>query len=975
MSERGRAVGTFLHELRPSVATGGAPASPLVILFLLNALDELDGKVFAILSPEIRDWFGISLGTVATLGAVGALLTIAVAIPIGFLSDRWRRTLMVGLGALIWAGFTLSTGLATGVLMLAVFRTGSGLAKTMSPAVQSLLADYYPREVRGTVFAFHAIANPLGSVTAVLLGGWLASATGLWQVPFFVFAIPSFIVGAIALVRLREPVRGEQERRSLDADEETALRADTPPSLGDSFRTVFGVRTLRRIYLGIPFVVGSGAVIGILAADLYDTKFGLGPGTRGIIAALDEPAAILGLLVGGGLTNRLLRRRPGRVVTFLGLLTASVAISFTLMALTSWLPLVLVLSVVRAFSFAVLAPAAFSLMSLVVPPRVRGMAASMMSICAVPGVIFAAFAGRFADDHGTAGGMLVMSGVFLVGAAIWTSAGSHVEHDMRAAVAASMALEVTRQSEEAGAAKLLVCRDVDVSYGNVQVLFNVDFDVEAGEIVALLGTNGAGKSTLLRAVAGLTTPANGAILYGGDDITHVPAHEHASRGIVMVNGGRGIFPTLTVAENLQLAGWAHRRDDEHVRASTEEAMAFFPVLRERFDDPAGDLSGGQQQMLALAQAFLSKPRLMMIDELSLGLAPAIVEQLLEIVRAIHAAGTTIILVEQSVNVALTVAERAVFMEKGEVRFTGRTADLLARSDVLRSVFLHGSSSGGVGSLARARHELGRPGERDTVLEVEDVYKRFGGVAAINGPTFSVREGEILGFIGPNGAGKTTLFDIISGFTIPDEGTVRLFGEDVTQLPPDARAKLGLMRSFQDAALFSNLTVFENLLVALEKSVAVKSATMAALRLPNVKRSEARLRARAERLIELSNLQDYSNKFVKELSTGSRRIVDLACILAADPRIILLDEPSSGVAQRETEELGPLLLRIRQETGCAMLLIEHDMPLIRLVSDELVALDLGALVTRGAPDEVIEHPHVVASYLGTSREAIHRSGSR
>jgi ABC-type branched-subunit amino acid transport system ATPase component len=282
---------------------------------------------------------------------------------------------------------------------------------------------------------------------------------------------------------------------------------------------------------------------------------------------------------------------------------------------------------------------------------------------------------------------------------------------------------------------------------------------------------------------------------------------------------------------------------------------------------------------------------------------------------------------------------------------------------------------GVGAIAKARYEQKRPGERETVLEVDRVVKRFGGVAAINGPSFSLVDGQILGFIGPNGAGKTTLFDIVSGFVIPDEGTVRLFGDDVTTLPPDARAKLGLMRSFQDAALFSNLTVFENVLVALEKSVAVKSAALAALRLPTVRRSEARLRARAERIIELSNLQDYSNKFVKELSTGSRRIVDLACILAADPKIILLDEPSSGVAQRETEELAPLLLRIRQETGCAMLIIEHDMPLIRSVSDELIALDLGAVVTRGKPEEVIRHPEVVASYLGTTKEVIERSGSR
>ncbi len=963
---------SVLSELRPSRATGGAAASPLLILFALNALDELDANVFALLTPEIRDWFGISLGTIVTLSAVGVLITIAFAIPIGHFSDRWRRTLMVGFGALFWAGFTFASGLATGVLMLALFRTGSGLAKTMGPAVQSLLSDYYPRDARGTVFAIHGMANPLGKVTALLVGGFLASATGLWQVPFFVFAVPSVVVGLLALVALREPVRGEQERRAMGAGDDVALRAEQPASVGESIRSVMAVRTLRRILYGLPFVVGSGGVIAILMADLYDKKFGLGPAARGLIASLDEPSALIGLIIGGAMTNRLLRRRPGRVIALLGLLTASVAVSFALIALTSWLPAVVALGAVRAFCFAVLAPAAATLTSLVVPPRVRGMAVSMLTLWAVPGVLFAAFAGNFADDHGTSSALLVMSVIFLVGAAMWTSAGSFVEADMRAAAAASMALEESLRAGEAGRTKLLVCRDLDVSYDHVQVLFGVDFDVERGEIVALLGTNGAGKSTLLRAISGLTEPGNGAVYFDGEDITHLPAHEHAGRGIVMVNGGRGVFPSLTVAENMQLAAWQFRDDEGYVRTATDKAMGYFPVLRERFNHPAGDLSGGQQQMLVLAQAFLSKPKLMMIDELSLGLAPAIVEQLLGIVRAIHDEGTTVILVEQSVNVALTVAKRAVFMEKGEVRFTGPTAELLRRSDVLRSVFLEGA--GARVGRAHVRADTARADERETVLEVEHLDKQFGGITAISGASFGVKDGEILGFIGPNGAGKTTLFDLISGFVFPDAGSVRLFGHDVTNLAPDARAQLGLMRSFQDAALFANLTVFENVMVALEKSVGVRSATLAALRLPQVARSEARLRARAKRLVELSNLGDYSNKFAKELSTGTRRIVDLACILASDPKIILLDEPSSGVAQRETEELAPLLLRIRQETGCAMLLIEHDMPLIRSVSDELIALDLGAVVTRGRPEEVIEHPAVVASYLGTSRNVIERSGS-
>jgi ABC-type branched-subunit amino acid transport system ATPase component len=150
--------------------------------------------------------------------------------------------------------------------------------------------------------------------------------------------------------------------------------------------------------------------------------------------------------------------------------------------------------------------------------------------------------------------------------------------------------------------------------------------------------------------------------------------------------------------------------------------------------------------------------------------------------------------------------------------------------------------------------------------------------------------------------------------------------------------------------------------------------MAALHLPNVRRSEAKVRRRVERLIEMFGLGDYRDKFVRELSTGSRRIVDLACTLAADPKVLLLDEPSSGVAQRETEELGPLLHRIMWETGCSLLVIDHDMPLLTSVCDELLALDLGQTVTRGTPQAVLEHPQVLRAYLGGTPEVVNRSGN-
>src|SRR5438477_895796 len=172
----------------------------------------------------------------------------------------------------------------------------------------------------------------------------------------------------------------------------------------------------------------------------------------------------------------------------------------------------------------------------------------------------------------------------------------------------------------------------------------------------------------------------------------MPPHRIAALGVIQVPGGRAVFPSLTVGENMRVASWMYRRETEYVAEATEEMLKLFPILREKILQPAGMLSGGQQQMLGLAMAFLAKPKLLMIDELSLGLAPVVVEQLLEVVKEFQKRGTTVILVEQSVNVALTLADTAYFMEKGEVRFHGPTAELLDRPDVLRSVFLEGAAS-------------------------------------------------------------------------------------------------------------------------------------------------------------------------------------------------------------------------------------------------------------------------------------------
>jgi ABC-type branched-subunit amino acid transport system ATPase component len=536
--------------------------------------------------------------------------------------------------------------------------------------------------------------------------------------------------------------------------------------------------------------------------------------------------------------------------------------------------------------------------------------------------------------------------------------------------------------DEGGAPEnFLVCRGVDVAYDQVQVLFGVDLEVENGEIIALLGTNGAGKSTLLKAISGLVDPSAGSIHFDGRDITHADAVQTAKMGIVQVPGGRAVFPTLTVAEHFKCGTWLYANEDQsEVQARIETVLGQFPRLRERWDQMAGNLSGGEQQQLGLGMAFVAKPRLLIIDELSLGLAPTIVEQLLGIVKAIHDQGCTIILVEQSVNVALTVATRAYFMEKGEVRFSGATEELLERGDILRSVFLEGAAGGGAKSPTREAVTAKRSaaqgnGAQPPVMRVEGLSRRFGGITAVDDVTFDLAPHQILGLIGPNGAGKTTIFDLISGLLPSDGGRISFRDIDITGWGADRRAAAGLGRSFQDARIFPALTVAENIAIGLERHIDTRDHLAALLNLPAIQDSELDVAYTVEDLIELMSLGAFRDKFVAELSTGSRRIVDLAMAIAHDPAVLLLDEPSSGIAQRETEALAPLLKRIQAETGCAMLIIEHDMPLITGVSDEIIALDLGRVLVRGTPAEVTSNPTVITSYLGGDITAIQRSGAR
>jgi ABC-type branched-subunit amino acid transport system ATPase component len=278
-------------------------------------------------------------------------------------------------------------------------------------------------------------------------------------------------------------------------------------------------------------------------------------------------------------------------------------------------------------------------------------------------------------------------------------------------------------------------------------------------------------------------------------------------------------------------------------------------------------------------------------------------------------------------------------------------------------------------LDRIDRELPPPsGATGPLLEAQDVALRFGGVRALNGVSVHLEAGEIVGLIGTNGAGKSTLINAISGVLRPDRGSIRLLGEEVADLPPEVRAGLGLGRSFQSAHLFPGLTVRETV-EAMIGSRAGIGILASMSHMPWARRTEVRCAAEAAIVIERMGLTAWADTLTADLSTGTRRICDLALQVAAKPKVLLLDEPTAGVAQRETEAFGPLLRRIRSELDCAILIVEHDMPLLMGLCDRIYAMAEGRVIAEGTPEAIRQDPQVIASYLGTDEVAITRSGPR
>ena len=677
----------------------------VVALGLLIIVDQFQVNAYVILGPEISRGLGVARGIIALLVSLQGLALTLAALPMAAaVEGAPRRGLVAKVTGIAWSSVTLVTGFVgsgfglAGVMLLDGASSGSVVA-----VHQPLLLDTYPTTVRARIVAIYRSFAEAGSVISPLL---VALFTGVflltWRGVFLALGGVAVLASLVALklrdpgfgrwdeARVRAVVRGESEEDAGDLrPEQHRLR------FFEIVRRLMLITTVRRVLL-------SYAILGMLLVPLntyfvffLETRWGLPPDQRALFFAAMPVFSITLILLFSRLSESLFRRAPSRLFGLASLVQLA-GLCFVGIALA--MPVFWAMFIAFGLAvgcFALVTPMVQTGFLSIVRAQMRPHAAALSGVFlyGVGGIGGSIVLGGLDIRYGLVGSVTAVLVVGIFSSIALASVRKHIGRDLDRTVA-----ELVEEEELDALARsgrrlpMLACRGIDFSYGQLQVLFGVDFTVEEGEMVALLGTNGAGKSTLLRVISGLGLPSQGSVRFRGADVTYLDAERRVGAGITQVPGGRAVFGPLTVVENLRVYGFAHGRNKAEVDRGIDAAFASFPRLAERRNQPASVLSGGEQQMLGLAKALILRPRLLLIDELSLGLAPKAVGELMATVRHINASGVAVVLVEQSVNVALALVQHAYFMERGQIRFDGPASDLLERRDIVRSVFLEGAGA-------------------------------------------------------------------------------------------------------------------------------------------------------------------------------------------------------------------------------------------------------------------------------------------
>lgn len=711
------------RSLRQLVRDENIRVYPIAALLLLTLADLVHGSAFGVVAPDIARTFGISPLIFTAFASVASAVAFVVPLLIAKLVGvRPRRAVVMLWATGLSATVTVLAGLVPGVALYLLIQLVDTTTTTASTGVSyPLQLDLVPPRARVRIMSLvWAVGTAAAVVVPLVIVGLTSEPLGLnWRGVMLVMGALA-VLAVLGALGLRDPGVGRSDSGKLEelvlgrqADGVQAppagLRGEVPDAarqdggnhvdpptatLLESARVLLTIPS-SRLFLAATLVSTMSAPLDIYLAFYRADAFGLDLRERALLDAVGGVVALVALLVLSPIGDRLLQGDSARFFR----VTALLAVVGTLLnagqVLAPNVAVLVLLTVAGTAAFSFQGPALAVGSMTIIPAAMRPLVGSVYAGAALIGTTLGTV---------TLGGLVVTMGVTkavllscvpaLAGTYLVFRAGRFYRSDITTTIDITIEESVLAGNQASGVRPpLLTCRGIDLHYGHVQVLRDVDFTLNEGEIVALLGVNGAGKSSLLKVISGLVPPTRGLVRLDGHDITLLEANRRTGLGFATVVGGMSTFPSLTVEENLRAFAHAARERGERAgRAEArriDQALQMFPRLADRRHQQANLLSGGERQMLGLARAVVNPPRLMMIDELSLGLAPVVVEQLLEVVSDIRERGTSVVIVDQSAELMLELADRACFMERGQLRFEGACEDLARRDDLLRAVFLPG----------------------------------------------------------------------------------------------------------------------------------------------------------------------------------------------------------------------------------------------------------------------------------------------
>lgn len=686
----------------------GVDKWPLALLTVIYAINVSDQFLLPAMFPLLKREFGLSDTALGLLSGSYLVTVTLFTVPFGILADRFNRTRIIAWGTTAWGITMIFTGLSAGFGMLLVGRMALGMWDPCdNPTSQSLLADYYPVNQRSKVMGIYQIGQLAGFIL-LPIAGIMSQAWG-WRATFYFFALPAFVVAALAW-RLEEPTRGVQDRKHQRLEEQdapTASEYDTKGGLAayaDLFKCRSYMAMLTSATVGSLFFGGIGVWTPTFLIRYHDLSIAAATSSIAVVAI----GGLIGAVASGHIADYLIHAKHPSARIFVAGAARVLSVPFFFVAyLVNYTTLALLALSVGAFFLVGGIPPTNAARADVLHPNLRGRGTSLDAVSqslasAASPIVFGLLSD--ATDLRTAFVILIplsaFSGLVLLtfGLATYSRDARAVREQVRREHFASLgrdgvddaAAVLDEQDSEPSlseAVKLwtpasgpvLEVKSLDFSYGPIQVLFGVDLAIPQGGCHALVGRNGVGKTTLLANIGGLLDAQSGQIFYRGQELSGIPPDQRTKLGITLMAAGRSTFPSLSVRDNLWFGSYPFTDSEELANDRAEAILGIFPALQDRLDQRAGTLSGGEQQMVALGRALMAGPDLLLIDELSLGLAPTVTGELLDVLDQVLEYGTTILLVEQSIGVALAVADSVFFMDRGTVEPLGPAAELDANA--------------------------------------------------------------------------------------------------------------------------------------------------------------------------------------------------------------------------------------------------------------------------------------------------------